>query len=96
MSCLICEEDCVEDVCAECVEKLKTKFAIKCKTCGAVGFLLKTEKNIKRMTVFTPDFEARLAASDFCVVPMPCCPECKEVFDIMHFGGFTSGGGLVH
>ncbi len=77
MSCLLCGENSEDQYCEECVEQLKTKIGMKCIVCGTIGFIDRSENNIRRLEFFMEDFRKKLETFQFCIIPMNGCPECQ-------------------
>jgi hypothetical protein len=75
--CQLCEKQPEELYCDSCAEELRTKIGMKCLSCGTIGFIERTEKNIARLEFFMgEDFRAQLNSYQICIIPMAKCPDC--------------------
>lgn len=82
MKCYICgnetKSSMTDDlaVCAECAEKAKSRYVIKCIKCGSYGFLERTPKNKSQLETLL-EFQIDEFAP-IIVIPFKGCPDCAD------------------
>ncbi|MBI5401296.1 hypothetical protein HZB05_00490 [Candidatus Wolfebacteria bacterium] len=80
MECYICgnemKSSVTDDVsvCAECAEKAKNRYILKCLACGAYGFLERTQVNKARLETLLEFSIDELAP--IILIPFKGCPNC--------------------
>ena len=65
-------------ICQNCLEKSKTNIILKCRNCGAYGFVKINSVNIERLSAITHLIIDKNLLWKPLIIEFPVCPDCKE------------------